>query len=719
MAKNDKKDEMNQDITKKSKVSSMMDSIRNNLGNLYRNTYMTNNINNKDLNDLKSSIDGSIDNIISNTETNTGNVSMSKIYTRLMANGEKVKESEAREMEDMFSDKAVTDGFLMDLEQNKCIKDYDEDIDILCRYMPILEDTIDALKDNILSADHFSKDFINVQNKSNVDEEAAFSDRIENLKKKYNLLELFEERYYTTAKYGETYTYMVPYKDAFNKLLSRRNKRGNNIVNESFAYTDIAKENDLDFKDEDLSNKKINLIINTSGILESAILEYKKVETLTEAVSYKKFDSKIVPDDTKFEGLDNDGFTDINKASSKKLDVKIPGTIVKKLDREKIVPVYIEDICFGYYYIECDFDEFDDFTSVKNPLMNIKHNKTMLNRLSNQKSVFLRQLSHQMSQKIDAAFINNNQDISKELYMVLSQADIFEKDVNEIRITFLPADDVIHTYLKKDPITHRGISVLHNSITMAKLYTSIYLTDVTGILTRSQDKRVYYVKQNVDTNISKVLLNTLNQIKKSNMGAREFASAKNMLNIVGKYNDYVIPVGPSGAPIEFEIMQGQDIQIKTDLLDILEQGAVNATGVPYEFMQSRKMVDYAIRLTMSNGKFLRRCFKDQAIFEGFFSDMMTRLYNNEYDDNDELEVILPPPTFLSLLNTNQIMDSNKQYAQSIIEMECGDIDDQALIATINRKVQRHILGTYVDGRIYDIINQAKMEYKINKPDEEQ
>lgn len=56
----------------------------------------------------------------------------------------------------------------------------------------------------------------------------------------------------------------------------------------------------------------------------------------------------------------------------------------------------------------------------------------------------------------------------------------------------------------------------------------------------------YYVKQTVDTNIAQTLLNTINQIKQSNFGIRQFQNINNILNITGRFNDYVIPTGASG-----------------------------------------------------------------------------------------------------------------------------------------------------------------------------
>ena len=78
-----------------------------------------------------------------------------------------------------------------------------------------------------------------------------------------------------------------------------------------------------------------------------------------------------------------------------------------------------------------------------------------------------------------------------------------------------------HVYFKLDPKTHRGISDLHKSLVPAKMWVSLSTTSAIGTMTRGYDRRVYYVRQNVDTNISQTLLYTINQITKANFGTRE------------------------------------------------------------------------------------------------------------------------------------------------------------------------------------------------------
>ena len=129
-----------------------------------------------------------------------------------------------------------------------------------------------------------------------------------------------------------------------------------------------------------------------------------------------------------------------------------------------------------------------------------------------------------------------------EIYAILNYNEKFDLSrSNDIGITFIPAEDMVHCYFKLDEHTHRGISDLHKALFPATLYSAMYITNCIWTMTRSQDKRVYYVKQTVDTNISKTLLNTIDQIKKGNMNIRQIENINHILNITGQFNDYVIP----------------------------------------------------------------------------------------------------------------------------------------------------------------------------------
>lgn len=716
-------------------INNLVNNIRNNMDNLYKNTYFSQANNKKDLKNIKMDIDNSIDNIINANVDNVGIPNISQLYTRMhMKDG---KNENNDELENLFNDKSLTDSLMLNFTENRHIKDFDDEIDMICKFMPTLEDALDAKKDNVLSADQFSKDFINVVNRSNVDKTTTFNERIKQIKKKYNLIELFEDAYDNASRYGEQFIYNVDYNKALSRLLATKNNTmapyvTNEAVNEvvegliteSFdlgqmckdAYGDHIKDEEMLFK----HGETFKVELNVTGVLESFIIEQQKVTNIVNE-NTAKFNTTI-KDDIAFEGLEKkknkesiDGLIDIN-ATSKNSKLNVPGRVIKKLKRENVIPIYIEDLCLGFYYVENDHNEMFTGSTMNDPMMSLKSG-SMRTKSEVNKDTMLQHMSSKLSSMIDSKFININQDLSREIYMILKHNDIFNgKQTNQFRVTFIPPEDMEHIYFKKDPKTNRGISDLDKALLPAKLYTSLYTNGYLGVMTRGQDKRVYYVKQNIDTNISKVLLNTINQIKKGNMGLRELTSVKSMFNIIGRHNDHIIPVGASGdSPINFEVMQGQDIDIKQELLDIFEQMAINSTDVPYEYIQSRQTVDYAVRLTMSNGKFLRKTFKRQARCEILFGSIITKIYNSEYGENDTLEVELPPPAFLNLLNTNTMIQNINDTVTHIVEMEMTGEQDESVQNIFIRKLKRHYLGGYLDLRnIESLKEESYMEASIEK-----
>ena len=127
-------------------------------------------------------------------------------------------------------------------------------------------------------------------------------------------------------------------------------------------------------------------------------------------------------------------------------------------------------------------------------------------------------------------------------------------------------------------------------------------------------------------------------------------------------------------------MQGQQIEIKTDLLNMLEEAAINVTGVPIELIQNRQSPDYAMQLTMSSSKFLRFVYNRQTIFQKQMSKLYTKIYDLEYGSTDKLQLILPPPLFINMTNTNQLIQNATEYAENVIESFIPNEDDEVKAA---------------------------------------
>ena len=488
------------------------------------------------------------------------------------------------------------------------------------------------------------------------------------------------------------------------------------VVEEAMKYQKVSKyvnEMSLNFNEE----------VDYSVITEAG----KEISDITnsERVSDKvkgRFD-KTIKDDLSFDNFDyrgQDGLIDKNTSkngkSKKDRTIEVPGTIVRLLERKRVIPLYIENKCFGYYYIETEgqYNPVGDYDRMQDPTMSLKGSNSILSTNSmtdqaNKQNSILRYISNQISQFIDANFVNSNQDLRDEIYMILKyneQNNISR--LNKMKVTFIPPDDMEHVYFKMNDETHRGVSDLHKALFPATLYSAMYITNCIWTMTRSQDKRVYYVKQTVDTNISKTLLNTIDQIKKGNMNIRQIENINHILNITGQFNDYVIPKNSSGeAPIEMEVMNGQQIDFKTELMTTLEEMAVNSTDVPMEMIQMRQSVEYATQLSMSSSKFLRKVYNRQSKYQKNLTRIFNKLYNNEYDDSITLEVKLPPPMFLNITNTNQMITNVTDYSASVADIMVDDTDEDVKKYVI-REINKANLGSYLDiDNLEQIVARAK------------
>lgn len=720
-----------------SRIKKLMNTVQVNLDKLYTNTNYSPKDNIKSLDSIKKSIDQSIDNIYDNNMASTGISNLSMLYSRKLYTAQNDK-TNVKNVVSLFEDDKLLESMMSTHMSNTNIRELRNEIDAICKYMPKLEEALDVRKDNVLSADHFSKEFLNAVNTSNVSNDESFKENMDSLKKKYNLAEELEQLYDDVSKYGEEYFYIVPYKDAFSKLLQNKNNaklQGSFNVNEGAFILEgetyqhengTAKSIPSYLKD---SNINLSITIDTNYMLTETVQNKFNSTILNEQVNSKslvsineaefsgkklKTDGNFMPDTLDYDEFDKseknsyfkDGFINLKDNTN----VNVSGAVFKRLKAENVIPIYIENVCLGYYYFDipksASLDKGNSALSgnmfgLSGSSANMRFNGDM----NNSGEEAIKYIASKLSDLLDAKFINANQDLKNEIYMILKYNDIANANkASNMNITFLPASDVEHCYFEKDQNSNRGISDLSKAMFPAKLYCCLYITNTIAILTRGQDKRVYYVKQNVETNISKTLLNTMDQIKKSNFGIRQIENMNHIANLTGRFNDYVIPTSGSGDyPIQFEVMQGQNVDIKTDLMNILEEMAVNSTDVPLEIIQARQSMDYAVQYSMSNSKFLRKVYKRQAKTESIFTKIVSKLYNYEYEQNDTINIILPPPMFLNITNTNQIMDNTNAFVTNIANIEMNTESDEVIKNIFIRLMSKEMIGTYIPSNKIEIL----------------
>lgn len=765
-----------QSSTRVPALKKIISAMQGNLDDLYRSTYYADKENNKQLQDIRADIDNSIKSIIDSNADTVGEPNISKLYERLLM-GEQSNKDTITEFERIFGDNEFVNNLANSYMDNRWVKAVDMEIDEILRYMPKLHEALLTIRDNVLSADSFSKDYLNIELDSpSPDSSEQFSHNIQELKQKYNLLKLTSEIYDDTSKYGEVFIYCVPYQKAIQRLIDRKHIMKNVVVKTNYHENTIVIEDSLSgvestiikntqgqFKEgEDDYNYNIQI---ESGVISSIVNDERNArdlfknrdkslteqffieQGLSEGIVDVRSDGGVYTysntfnhdlemneklpqhhnfDQTLGDALDLPGQDDTTAdglytgGNATEKIAPMNGCIIKKLKRERITPIIMNEICLGYYYFEFDeqMDLFEDrftTTGMVNTITGLRSNgRSEAFDAMQRREELLRSIASNLADKIDAKFINANQDLKKEIYHILKYNDNFNaaaSSSNNIRVTYIPPEDIHHFYFDLDEDTKRGISDLNLSLIPAKLWVAIYITNCLAVMTRGNDKRVYYVRQSVETNIAKTLLKTVNEIKKSNFGIRQIENINSVLNITGRFNDYIIPRGSDGqSPIEFEVMQGQNIEIKTELLNLLEESAINVTGVPIELIQNRQSPDYAMQLTMSNSKFLRFAYSRQSDFQYQIADLFTKLYNIEFNNNIRIKVILPPPLFINVTNTNQLIVNTNDYCENITNIVMADEQDDLMKARVAKQLKIYHLGAYINmDMINKIIEEAKQE----------
>lgn len=747
------------------KINKLLASLDRQSNDLFRSTYHSTDTNRQIMNQITDDLTASIQTAIKGDSVYADMSNTTKLYEKIFRNNGALGQSNlfgnhygpsANKGDDilaLFSDPEIMSSLMQTYSDTRYIKVIDEEIDMCLKHMPKLQMALNIKKDNVLCADNFSKSFIipELENSLNNIDAAKFDENSKYIMREYNFEYNAELWYDDAATYGEEMVYCVPYKKALSELLERKKNtryaaRESTIMESGKLTSGFKPTVRSEIIPTELGTGSFVLKLNRTGILEDAVLNVQEAvnnlrtgicesvyeqflseastQSVREAAKDVKFD-KTIGDNLTYDDDErttaNDGL--VTATSDKNTKIKTPGCVLKTLPHDQVIPLDIEGINMGYYYIELKQNAALSDASYSRGMYNSDHITSITNMLGSnpydareeEGDNMLRYISGKIAENIDAAFINANQNLRKEIYTMLKYNDKFNRlaDTVEMNVTYIPPEDIIHIKFNEDPKTHRGRSDIWDGLIAAKMWIMMNSTTVIGNATRGQDKRVYYVKTMVETNVAKTLLNVVEQIKKGNFGIRQMESVNNILNVVGKFNDFVIPVGPSGdSPVSFDILSGQQFEFPTDAMDRLEESAIGPTGVPLEVVNSAMNMDFAIRYTMTNSRMLKDVMKRQNYICKPYSQIFTRLYNCEFNDNATIKIRIPEPIYLSVTQGSQLVQNVTQYIDSLADIECATKDD-TYRAKFRQKMLRDKLGQYINtARIDEIKREIEMEMNI-------
>jgi len=571
-------------------------------------------------------------------------------------------------------------------------------------------------------------------------EDLARVDKIlKELNDEYKIEDLADELVYDSLKDGEAYVAILNMKEEINKLVHYNEvmnlKEGGQVLQENTLLiepslkeipdTKIYAENfdaidlqaikeymGLDIDQEEMKKGALlenALLVNNEELLNEAVQlkidnEYKETfaDLLNERFMITDYTNLALGRYLAEDAIQNGGYevktTDLkqgesiigeNKKEKKYKEIKTSGSIIKKLNPAYVIELKIEDHTIGYLYNEILEKEDGDTTNMNINKMrgnseisgkeNISGGNNYGNLLSNYKNITLRNtdenalrklvktISKTLGKKLNRNFVSRNTDLKNFIYTVLKNGFMEE---NSMKIMFIPADKVV-----KFKVT----SVFEDVLFMSKLYIATLMNVLMVKLSRSMDKRVYFVTVGLDQEYQQAVMSVVKDAKLNTMKLRDIEDMQTTVKQgPGVMHDMFIPVHNGQRPIEIDIVPGQDVDINDQFLQYLLEGIIAGMGLPASLLDAGRELEYVRKLAMQNGNFLRRVVDYQKIYAESFSKFFRLLTKNHIDDAADVDqtvkdgidfkkikVDFPPPSVLNLTNLSEQLRTTKEVAEEI------------------------------------------------------
>ena len=300
---------------------------------------------------------------------------------------------------------------------------------------------------------------------------------------------------------------------------------------------------------------------------------------------------------------------------------KIKGVYMKILPATKLIPIRIDRVVIGYYYVS-DLTRPEEAGDRKNSGL---HGYTLRTPsigfdTFSPDQMFADKLANKIINNFDLKFMRDNVSIHKQIVAVL-QAHKFNEA--RMRFIFIPAEHVVQCTINKDG-AGKGHSMLEAGLVTArmymflKLYCLLYQINNSGI-------RAYYLRTSgIDKNYKALIQDTIRKFAARRVTANDIFNYRNAMPKVSGGSEMVMPLGPGDKrPIDIENIAPAEAPLSMDLLNQSKDEAINANPVPSAMVQgAMSELEFAKEVETSQERFHTYC----ASLKIDLNPDITRLY---------------------------------------------------------------------------------------------
>jgi len=568
------------------------------------NTFSNDTKREKELKKLSDQVDDVIYHEIKKLTDFTGE-DVSTFLVKLFNDYDNQQFSNIKKIEDIFSaeDNAVFQFFNERYRNQNLLY---EDLDLICSHLFELEEAVNATRDAIVTADDVTQSISrNLQFKSsNCSEEdkQSYISLVENLEKKFKLANKLKNHIIPkTLQYGKYYAYTVPYSKLFENFYDKKNKELTTFsitesIDDNFI-TELKNEGNIKSNPSSLKNEINSLVKDIeieNDVVHIPILEGVDVSELITDEKFKKNVEEAIKNNAKtknrtnsISSFFNDGTISTEKDKNNNFD-NITDCYIKLISPKKMIPVKIMEHVIGYYYIH------ESSPITKSPFINTIRVNTVNLNTPELENMFLTKLTEKIVKAFNKKYLEENIKFKELIMNCLSYNEMYKK---KIKFQFIPVDYITEFTVNENE-EGEGTSILMKSLFYAKLYLALLIFKMVSIISKSNDTRINYIKNSgIDANIINKLQDVARTMKERDINFMDLLNYNTMVSKIGHAKGIFVPVGRTGDKgIEFDVLAGQDIQLNTDLMEMLKTSYINGSGVPSVIMNYINEADLLVRL---------------------------------------------------------------------------------------------------------------------------
>lgn len=365
-------------------------------------------------------------------------------------------------------------------------------------------------------------------------------------------------------------------------------------------------------------------------------------------------------------GID-DGIYEPPKDNNTFTEKDVKDCYVKLIPPTRMIPVEMMGRKLFYIYVQ---------TSPNTSLNTLLSYTTQIRAKdpSNKMDMLLDSIAERVVQKFDKDFVKSNLNFKKEIVAALQHYDVASTNIH---FQVIPKDYVVEYAINKD-VDGIGHSMLEGSIFYGNAYLSMLMFKLMSIFQNSNDRVVNYVRR---SGIDKNLWNDVQDIiRKKNARRITMNDIFSYNNIVNKYGggseEYIGMTKDGQKPIESEVIQGQQVDLDTPIMERFRKNYILESGVPAAMTNYLEEVDFAKSIETAHAEMNSNTCSYQIDCNAGHTELYRKLLKFSTNVPDEvvesITFTLQEPKGTSNIASQELVNNYQTLQDFLVKLFAGD-----------------------------------------------